>query len=300
MKNKLFYLSDAPTGGWVSFTYHLAKTLGESHILKVKPTIKGGGTYYGDVNYHNVPLAGLPSFERPIITAVDKAHLSSLTRFQNAVLVIHDPTEFHPELLAWAKDNTIITIRPLVQQALAERGIQSTLLKHPFHPYPKQKGTNTQPRALSRVDFDKNTHLICEANRLGAGIEIWGTKNHLYYYHKLKPLGFDEDYKGSYPKDLRSISQLYADTNYLVDLSAIKGDGGGTQYTFLEAEYHGCGLILHKKWTEVHGSVYQDGKNCWAIGTPEELLAALQRPPLQANLLPSTQEQNKWIDICKS
>ena len=32
---------------------------------------------------------------------------------------------------------------------------------------------------------------------------------------------------------------------FVVDMSIIKGDGGGTQYTFLEAIYHDCySLIL--------------------------------------------------------
>jgi hypothetical protein len=300
MKHKLFYLSQSPTGGWVSFTYHLAKTLGESHVLKVKPTTKGGGQFYGDIQYVNVPQQGIQVFDQPIITAVDRAHYHLLTRFKNATLVIHDPTEFSPQVLEFARHNRIITIRQKVHQALLDLGIANTCLTHPFYPYPKCQGTNSTNRALSRVDFDKNTHLICQANRQGAGIEIWGTKNHLYYFHKLKPLHFDEDYLGSYPKDLQAISQLYADTKYLVDLSAIKGDGGGTQYTFLEAEYHGCGLILHRKWTEVEGSLYQDGKNCWAVDTPAELLEALTRPPLQAHNIPHEATQNKWKDLCKS
>jgi hypothetical protein len=34
----------------------------------------------------------------------------------------------------------------------------------------------------------------------------------------------------------------------VVDLSVIKKDGRGTQYTFLEAVDAGCSLVLHKAW----------------------------------------------------
>ena len=44
---------------------------------------------------------------------------------------------------------------------------------------------------------------------------------------------------------------------FVVDMSIIKGDGGGTQYTFLEAIYHDCALILHKEWVEA-GDTFKD------------------------------------------
>ena len=35
---------------------------------------------------------------------------------------------------------------------------------------------------------------------------------------------------------------------FVIDLSLIKNDGGGTQYTFLEAIYNDCVLVLHNDW----------------------------------------------------
>jgi hypothetical protein len=36
----------------------------------------------------------------------------------------------------------------------------------------------------------------------------------------------------------------------MIDLSQLPMDGGGTQYTFLDAIYHDCAIILNRKWIE--------------------------------------------------
>lgn len=300
LDNKLFYLSNSNFGGWVSFSYHLAKILGQKHVLKIKDTFRGGGPFYGDVSYKNIKKSVIHNFNNPIILAVDKAHYHLLEKFKEATIVIHDPTELSPEVMEFIKKNKVITIRVSVSKLLKEKGIENTFLKHPYYPYKKfLSKSKDKVRALSRVDFDKNTDIICRANGKGANIEIWGYKNHIYYFHKLKELGFDEWYKGAYSKELKDISNLYSETKYMVDLSTIKNDGGGTQYTFMDAEYHGCGLILHKKWCDVEGSIYKNGENCWAVETPDELLIALDKEPLISNVLPTKGDNIKWKNIQK-
>ena len=56
----------------------------------------------------------------------------------------------------------------------------------------------------------------------------------------------------------------------MIDMSIIKGDGGGTQYTFLEAIHQDTVLILHNDWINA-GSTFKSGHNCIGISTPEEL-----------------------------
>ena len=46
----------------------------------------------------------------------------------------------------------------------------------------------------------------------------------------------------------------------MIDMSIIKGDGGGTQYTFLEAIYHDCILVLHLDWIN-KGELFISGVN---------------------------------------
>ena len=76
---------------------------------------------------------------------------------------------------------------------------------------------------------------------------IFGAENRLYVHHKLAQLNFKDYWKGKFQKD----PLLYDDkdsilkvVNYMIDMSTIKNDGGGTQYTFLEAIYNDCVLIF--------------------------------------------------------
>jgi len=295
--NNLIYLSNSQYGGWVSFSYHLAKILGANHILKVKETFGGGGLFYGDLKYQNIKSSIIDKFKNPIILAVDKANTKYLDFFNSATIIIHDPTELSPEIINFCKKNNVITIRETVHLLLNKIGIKNKFLKHPFFKYRKQEAIKSFNRSLSRVDFDKNIDIICKANNIGADIEIYGYKNHIYYFHKLKQLGFDQYYKGYYSKNLEEISLLYAQTKFLIDLSTIKKDGGGTQYTFLEAEYHDCTLILHENWCNVEGSVYKKGVNCYAVENEEQLVLSLRKQPLKSNLLPTKYENKMWKEI---
>lgn len=297
LKNKLFYLSNSQYGGWVSFSYHLCKILKESHIIKIKDTFNGGGVFYNDVNYKNIKKKAVNHFINPIILAVDKAHYSYLKYFNNASIIIHDPTELSSEVIDFAKKNRVYTIRKTVHELLLKLNIPNEFLKHPFYQYDKFVCKKKANRSLSRVDFDKNTDIICKANQLGANIEIYGYKNHIYYFHKLKQLGFDNYYKGYYSKNMNDISKLYAETKFLIDLSTIKNDGGGTQYTFLEAEYHKCGLILHQNWCNVNNSVYKNNVNCYTVNNEYELLQCLHKPVILSNQLPTEKENDLWKKI---
>ncbi len=60
----------------------------------------------------------------------------------------------------------------------------------------------------------------------------------------------------------------------MVDLSFLPNDGGGTQYTFLDAIYHNCAIILNRQWIENVEPEYRDfkeGENCYAVSNAEEL-----------------------------
>ena len=81
-------------------------------------------------------------------------------------------------------------------------------------------------------------------------ISLFGAENRLYVHHKLKELNIQEYWKGKFPKNLSPVYEdksILKDAKYMIDMSIIKGDGGGTQYTFLAAIYHDCALILHKE-----------------------------------------------------
>ena len=68
-------------------------------------------------------------------------------------------------------------------------------------------------------------------------------------------------------------------------MSIIKGDGGGTQYTFLEAIYHNCALILHKEWVD-QGDIFKKDYNCYVVGYTNNIgreIADIINSPLDSN-----------------
>ena len=103
-------------------------------------------------------------------------------------------------------------------------------------------------------------------------------------YHKLRELdSMKEDdskscYRGSFNKTKEAIHKILAPAKFVVDLSTIRDDGGGTQYTFLEAIEHGCALVLNKKWITKH-SVFKPGVNCFSISNENELQDLLNNDP---------------------
>jgi hypothetical protein len=60
---------------------------------------------------------------------------------------------------------------------------------------------------------------------------------------------------------------------FMTDLSLLPSDRGGTQYTFLDAIYHNCAIILNRQCIEYVDPKYRDfkeGENCYA-GSNSEL-----------------------------
>ena len=51
-------------------------------------------------------------------------------------------------------------------------------------------------------------------------------------------------------------------------------EGGRTQYSFLDAIYRNCAIILNRQWIENVDQEYRDfkeGENCYAVSNAEEL-----------------------------
>ena len=126
------------------------------------------------------------------------------------------------------------------------------------------------------IDFDKNINYILSANKYIDGlkkIHLFGAENRLYVHHKLQNMDFEKYWKGKYPKNLPmeyNGKDLLDNCAFVTDMSIIVGDGGGTQYTFLEAIYHNCALILHKDWVE-KGDTFKNKINCYVVGYTENI-----------------------------
>lgn len=293
----LIYLAKPTYGGWVSFTTHLAN-LTDSKLYRVAKTTemsKGKPKYrpYGyGLEYRNISLLDFQtlvktSSEPYLITAVDSNYYKILPELpENGYLVIHDPTEIKSkkgELVQYLSRFKIITIRKSVSDYLTQKGITNTLLLHPYVsptslPDRISRSAKRGCVAISRIDYDKHTEIILRANQLLLEpIQIYGSKNDRYVYHHLKTLDPMKEhvpgsnYRGRFPKDDESLAKILVPAKFVVDLSRIKDDGGGSQYTFLEAINYGCILILHRDWVSADQSVFQEGVNCLAVATEDEL-----------------------------
>ena len=73
--------------------------------------------------------------------------------------------------------------------------------------------------------------------------------------------------------------KILEDAKYVVDMSVIKNDGGGSQYTFLEAMYEKCALVINKKWVDSSKTEFVDNKNCFVVADEEELVSLLNKDP---------------------
>lgn len=271
----LFYLAKPRTGGWPTFTAHLALGLGDAQIFRVTRRSEKSQRPFGrGLGYQNVDLESALAIAQTfpsIITATDKHYAEVASPLAPlCATVVHDPTELKLPHLAHL--GTTIVIR----QTMCEYLPGATFIRHPYQrdatlkPLPPKSGAV----AISRVDFDKRTRMICEANDLGAAIHIHGTENPIYTHFDLdeKVPGWRDWYRGPFPvDDLWAGAKICADAKAMVDLSVISGDGGGSQYTFLEALDAGAALVLHREWKPV-GPL---AEIACTVDTPRDLVDAV-------------------------
>src|SRR5215212_6774069 len=109
---------------------------------------------------------------------------------------------------------------------------------------PKRKGAVS----ISRISFEKNTDMLLKANKILDkidAIKLFGRPSRVYVHNFLG--GFQGDFNkyfyGTFEKSFSTLSEILAEAKFVVDLSILKHDGGGTQYTFLEAIHNDCALI---------------------------------------------------------
>lgn len=289
---QLLYLAQPIYGGWVTMTAHLCLKY-KYPLFKIGNRTETKSRNFGyNIKYRNLSKEDIKKLPNILITAIDKHYYPFLEFLpKNTSIIIHDPTEVKSSennenpLLNYLPNFKVYTIRESVQLFLLKNlGIKSIFQRHPFYNYSLKQGNHDSIAvSISRIDFDKNIEIILKANKLITKpenkIQIYGAENRLYVYHKLLNLGFKKYYKGKFNKTLPPSqdynSNILEGVKYVIDLSTIKNDGGGTQYTFLEAIYQGCTLILHKKWVEHKKSIFRHGVNCLAIETPEELAEIL-------------------------
>ncbi len=284
-------------GGWVSFTAHLSLKnnlplykIGNKTEKKKdnSPVLREYG--YG-AQYQNISPNDIKNIKTEmLITAIDKNYYEHLNMFPSGTyIVIHDPTEVNKKtaseyLMKHLKRFKIITIRESVKKYLKkEYDLDSTFLIHPFYEYSFSKSPRPSDAvSISRIDFDKHTDIILDANKKLSEkqkIDIYGAINRQYVFFKLKDTDFTKYYKGSFDKSFESLNDILKDAKFCIDMSVIKYDGGGTQYTFLEAIYQQCALVINKKWVDGFKTPFVNKKNCFVVENGNELSELIKESP---------------------
>ena len=291
-KVSLFYLANPRFGGWVTYTTHLFRSFKEIGyqvaLYKITKRTEKSQRHYADGIYYqniDIDLGNYLCTRCPaIITATDKAHANETeTLLKNkAQIIIHDPTEMREGLVTILKENGCkpITIREVNVANLKQLSLESTYIRHPYIRFNKTTPDKTNLAvSTSRIDFDKHTEMIVEANQtLTERVKIYGAENRLYTFHKLakKYPQWRKDYCGRFSNDFGSVFRILNPSKFMLDMSAIKRDGGGSQYTFLEGWDASCVLILNKKWDLGSASDMKGNVNCLYADNPKELCDILQ------------------------
>ena len=288
MRINLIYAAEPKFGGWVSFTEHLFNCLSQQgHNVHLFVVGNKFGTlkekYSGNVFAQKITaeaVVELPGVK--IVTALDKKTSELFKRTPNKLTyIIHDPTELTAERMPfYLKAKHIFGIRWNMIPVIESKGLKANYLPHPYCSIRPVAKRIRNAVAYSRIDWDKHTAIITGANELldsKLRCDIFGAENRMYAFHKLDNQfkNWKDRYLGKFPKDPGAGAKLAATAKFAVDMSAIKQDGAGSQYTFLEAWDAGTALVVNKKWTQDNKGEMKDGFNCIAVADASELAKVL-------------------------
>jgi hypothetical protein len=255
----LFYLAEPKYGGWPTYTSHLYRGLAEIGkqpvLFKIGNRTDGRMRPFGrGIEYTNISIADAVSLAKGnkcFITAVGKGNYENACRLMlpGAAVCVHDPTELKEPFASALPAATTVVIR----ESMLAHVPGARFILHPYAPRGQQGDKKKLACAISRIDHDKNTAIIATANRTAKEpVELYGAVNRIYAHFTLdaKHPGWERHYIASpSANSLWACQKIACGYKKMVDLSVIKKDGQGTQYTFLEAVDAGCSLILHEEWS---------------------------------------------------
>jgi glycosyltransferase involved in cell wall biosynthesis len=294
----IFYLSNYRYGGCTTFTAHLLHILTKRKYVNclTKAFNKNIGNFGYGIKYERKPIKFLDKTKKIFIA--DMYQNFYLLRYLNdkeVTIVIHDPHEIFRDNKEFLKNWKVLVIRKSMRAFLKEKyNINAEFIYHPFFPYKEYGGLNDHGNkdknnynhisstrsdivSISRIAPHKNIDMLLRANKKinKNPIKIFGLRDSQYVFSKLNNLDFNKYYCGMFDKSFREVSKILHKSKFMVDLSEIPNDGGGTQYTFLEAIYNNCAIILNRNWIESVDKKYRDfdeGYNCYAVSNERELI----------------------------
>lgn len=302
MRVALLYMVPGPKRhGGAAYTVHLMRAMRQQGLEPVLFQLASRSNnkprrFVAELTYQHIDTASAVAMCKAMPVLVLYSHFK---HFRNdtllllqarASIVFHATAELHSDLVAEVErlGTRCIAIRESLAGHLQAEGVNATFIRHP---YIRNEAAKPFPRrmhavSLSRVDYAKHTELVAEANSMLAldrKVAIYGDVNRMFAFHTLDKAfpAWRENYSG--PFKLGMGLRLAKAATFVVDLTYWKNDGGGTQYTFLEAWDAGAHLVVHKRWCELPGPV-EDGRTAVAVEDAQTLVDALQVPNEQCRL----------------
>lgn len=302
-------------GGGTTFTAHLLHKLRNRRkniVLRCATRSESRLRDFGyGLSYRNISADLLKNIRRPFITLIKDNYVHILHKLNERkntdeiILVVHDYRDISNKILPHITTWKLVTIRKIVQDYLKDKyNLNSLFLHHPFYPYPiVSKHSREGAISISRISFEKNIDVIIKANKYlneHQEIKLFGCPSRMYVHFYLGSLkkDFNKYYYGQFNKSFSTLSEMLAKVKFVIDLSSLKWDGGGTQYTFLEAIHNGCALILHRKWLEGKDIPrkycdFKENYNCFAVENETELAELIRKDSDPAKIVKNARKLMK-------
>lgn len=280
----LLYQSPWPIGGSTSYTVHLARVLGAAcRVVRIGNRTEPFKRKLHGVPYQNVSFATLCDIKGPILLTAsnpkqDEEQWATLGKMKNVWATFHDPNEFgiYPHWLHFSHKR-VINIR----HTGADHIPHGRFIPHPYARYTGNDKARIKVHAVSlaRTSSVKHSDWILDANRLlpvTKRVELYGSVNRLWMFSHLKKKYPEFKPRSDYPREFGAGVRLCAPARYMVDLTIFKGDGGGTQYTLLEAMDAGAIPVMTRDWCSYAGPAATLGP---CVGNAAELVTLLRAKP---------------------
>lgn len=272
MKIALIQLADMQYGGIPTYIKHVMAGLEAFDVYSVYLYFsQRPKRMYSDIGFRalNIPFnrERLESYDAIFIASgfVDagkEKYIEPLLRLNvKKTILFHDPPEFEKSPFKNYLDRFDCVLQDrTTNMAWFSKEYPSIKARLILHPYGRACSNEIKKENLAvdiaRIDWDKHQDIIVkQANMIRGKLKFYGALNKQYEYHRLTPLDWSKYYYGKFKDPI----DVLRPAKVMVDMSAIKKDGGGTQYTFMEAMDAGCALVLNEKWGE---EVFKDGENC--------------------------------------
>lgn len=279
----LLYQSPWPVGGSTSYTVHLKRVLGNNaEVIRLAKRTEDGvrqlsefGVYYRNMAFEDVLRLRGPILLTASNPKMDENVWATLGKRRNVWATFHDPNE--AKLYShWKYFNLrrVICIRQTGRRYIPA----AVFIPHPYFPFVHRvEHRTTNAVSIARTSSVKRADWIMHANRVlpfQYRVELHGEMNRMWYAYFIRKHFPEVNVDTKYPRTWGAGVELCARAHFMVDLTVFKGDGGGTQYTLLEAMNGGAVPIMSKDWCSYPGPARTFGP---AVSSVDELVSTLKR-----------------------